>query len=183
GKAMAKLCGEVKIIEKPVGGGMHHTTTEYQYSDGSTETKQNWYKSRMFFPTIQIGTGPALNKVLVANDQLGHDIADNVRPGDNVCMFTYGHLLRKQCIIGVKSDKGTFAMPGRGFASGLFWYAVFSPIVVGIPAAIIGMIVGMLGGQQGTAMGLMFGVLYAIGISWYSAYRFYTAYKEMQASI
>src|SRR5215467_7322886 len=143
---MSKLCGEVKIIERPVGGGMHHTTTEYQYSDGSSETKQNWYKSRMYFPTIQIGDAPA---------------------GDKVCMFTYGHLLRKQCIIGVKSDKGTFAVPGRGLASGLFWYGVFSPIVVGIPAAIIGMIVGMLGGQAGTAMGLMFGILYAVGISWF----------------
>jgi len=40
-------------------------------------------------------------------------------------------------------------MPASGFASGLLWYAVFSPIVVGIPAVIIGMIVGMLGARGG----------------------------------
>ena len=118
---MAKYCGEVKILEGPVGGGVHTSTTEYQYSDGTSDRKTNWYKSRMNFPTIQIGDAPAMNNVLVVNDQLGHDIAANVRPGDQVCMFTYGHLLRKQCIIGVKSNKGTFAVPGRGLASGLFW--------------------------------------------------------------
>ena len=53
---------------------------------------------------------------------------------------------------------------------------------MGIPAVIIGMIVGMLGGARGTVYGLMFGVLYAIGISWYSGYRFFNAFQEMKAN-
>jgi len=181
---MTKICGEVKAMSNPVGGGVHVQHTEYVYLDGSrpSEVKTNWYKSRMVFPLIQVGD-TRLDKVFVANDQLGKDIAENVSPGDRVCMFTYGHLLRKQVIIGVKSEKGpSFLMPARGFMSGLLWYAVFSPIVVAIPAVIIGMLVGMLGGQAGTAFGLMFGFLYAVGISWFSGFRFYKAYQEMRGA-
>jgi hypothetical protein len=179
---VAKICGEVTAISDPVGGGVHTTQTRYVYADGSPdEIKTNWYKSRMFFPLIQVGDSQ-LKKVLVANDQLGHDIASNIQQGDRVCLYTYGHLLRKQVIIGVKAEKGTsLLMPARGLVSGLFWYAVFSPIIVGIPAVIIGMILGMVGGKQGTAFGLMLGVLYAVGISWFSGFRFYKAYQEMRA--
>src|SRR5262249_33992955 len=141
-----------------------------------------WYKSRMFFPLIQVGDSQ-LKKVLVANDQLGHDIASNIRQGDRVCLYTYGHLLRKQVIIGVKAEKGaSLLMPPRGLVSGLLWYAVFSPLIVAIPAVIVGMILGMLGGKQGTALGLMLGILYAVGISWFSGFRFYQAYQEMRSS-
>ena len=180
---MTKICGEVKALSGPIGGGVHVHETEYVYSDGSPSTfKRSSYKSRMVFPVIQVGD-TQLNKVFVANDQLGHDIAKNINLGDRVCLFTYGHLLRKQVIIGVKSEKSpSFVMPASGFASGLLWYAVISPIVVGIPAVIIGMIVGMLGGKAGTAYGLLFGVLYAVGISWFSGFRFYKAYQEMRGS-
>lgn len=180
---MTMICGEVKALANPVGGGVHVDRTQYVYSDGSrSDIKQNWYKSRMMFPIIQIGD-KQLNKVLVANDQLGHDIAASINQGDRVCVFTYGHLLRKQVIIGIKSEKGpSFLLPARGLMSGLFWYTVFSPIVVAIPAVIIGMIVGMLGGKAGTALGLLFGFLYAVGISWFSGFRFYKAYQEMRAS-
>ena len=152
---MPKICGEVKTLSGPIGGGVHTYDTKYVHLDGSAPStvKRNWYKSRMVFPVIQVGD-TQLNNVFVANDQLGHDIDENIKLGDRVCFFTYGHLLRKQVIIGVKSEKGTsFVMPASGFASGLLWYAVFSPIVVGIPAVIIGMIVGMLGGKRGTAFG------------------------------
>jgi hypothetical protein len=136
----------------------------------------------MVFPTIQVGD-THLNNVFVANDQLGHDIAQNIKPGDKISLFTYGHLLRKQVIIGVKSENGrSFMMPARGLASGLLWYAVFSPIVVGIPAVFIGMIVGMLGGKRGTALGLLAGALYAVGMSWFSGFRFFNAYQQMRSS-
>jgi hypothetical protein len=182
GSAMTKICGEVKSLSGPIGGGMRAYDTKYVYTDGSAPStvKRSWYKSRMVFPSIQVGDAQ-LDKVFVANDQLGHDIAKNINLGDRACFFTYGHLLRKQVIIGVKSAKGpSFLMPASGFVSGLLWYAVFSPIVVGIPAAIIGMIVGMLGGKAGTAYGLLFGVLYAVGISWFSGFRFFKAYREMR---
>ncbi len=180
---MSQVCGEVKTIALPKGGGVHEYRTKYVYADGSPSvTKSNWYKSRMEFPTLSVGN-TVLDGTYVANDQLGHEIAENISPGDRVCVFYYGHLLRKKVIIGVKPEKGpSFVMPGSGFVSGLFWYAVISPIVVAIPAAIIGMIVGMLGGQKGTAMGLMFGILYAVGISWFSGFRFFKAYQEMRTS-
>jgi hypothetical protein len=180
---MTKICGEVRALSGPIGGGVHVQDTKYIYADGSpSETKRNWYKSRMMFPSIQVGD-THLDKVLVANDQLGHEIAGNIKVGDRACFFTYGHLLRKQVIIGVKPDHGpSFLMPASGFASGLLWYAAFSPIVVGIPAVIIGMLVGMLAGKAGTAYGLLFGILYAVGMSWFSGYRFFKAYKEMRSS-
>ena len=39
----------------------------------------------------------------------------------------------------------------------------------------------MVGGKHGTAFGLLLGVLYAVGISWFSGFRFYKAYQEMRA--
>src|SRR5882672_3417584 len=103
---MTKICGEVTALSGPIGGGVHTHDTKYVYLDGSPSTvKRNWYKSRMEFPEIRIGD-TQLNKVFVANDQLGHDIAGNIKPGDRVCLFIYGHLLRKKVIIGVKSEKG-----------------------------------------------------------------------------
>ncbi|HTP44262.1 MAG TPA: hypothetical protein VMJ13_06835 [Candidatus Acidoferrum sp.] len=180
---MTQICGEVVTLAPPVGGGVHEYRTKYVYADGSPSVvKSSWYKRRMEFPSMCVGK-TILDGVYVANDQLGHDIAENIKLGDRVCLFVYGHLLRKKVIIGVKPEKGpSFLMPASGFVSGLFWYAVFSPIIVAIPAAIIGMIVGMLGGQKGTAMGLLFGILYAVGISWFSGFRFYKAYGEMRAS-
>ena len=179
---MTRICGEVKALSGPIGGGVHAYDTKYLYSDGSSTVKRSWYKSRMVFPTVQVGD-TQLNKVFVANDRLGHDIAENIRQGDRVCIFTYGHLLRKQVIIGVKAQKGSsFMMPASGFASGLLWYTVFSPIIVGIPAVIIGMILGMVAGKAGTAYGLLFGALYAVGISWFSGFRFFKAYQEMRRS-
>jgi hypothetical protein len=59
--------------------------------------------------------------------------------------------------------------------SGLLWYAVFSPVIVGIAAVIVGMLVGKLGGKKGAAMGLLAGLLYAIGIALVSGFRFYKA--------
>jgi hypothetical protein len=136
----------------------------------------------MVFPLIQVD-GTTLKRSLVANDTLGGEIANNISPGDRVCFFVFGHLLRKKCIIGVKTHSGQwYRMPGKGLFGGLLWYGVFSPIIIGIAGAIVGGMVGMVGGQRGTAMGVLLGGLYGVGISWYSAYRFYTAYKEMQAS-
>jgi hypothetical protein len=180
---MAKTCGEVKALSHPIGGGMIVTDTTYVYADGSqpSYTKQSWTKSRMVFPVVHVGD-THMEHVFVANDQMGHDIAAHVGQGDQVCLFTYGHLFRRKVIIGMTSQKGTFLLPARGLVSGLFWYAVFSPIVVAIPAVIIGMLVGSLGGRAGTARGLMFGFLYAVGISWYSGFRLYKAYQEMRAS-
>jgi hypothetical protein len=178
---MPTMCGELKELESPVGGGV--STQEVRYIDRGTgaevQRRTFWTKHRMVFPRIRVGD-QTLEKVFVASDGLGREIAQGARLGDQVCLTVYGHLLTRKVIIGLRSRSGaSFVMPPRGLTSGLFWYAVFSPLVLLIPAVVVGMIVGMLGGKQGTAVGLMLGVLYAVGISWWSGYRLLVAYREL----
>jgi hypothetical protein len=182
GIAMPKICGEVRVLQPPTGGGVHTNETIYRnVSTGEERTERTGYKSRMVFPLIQIGDS-TLKRSLVANDDLGHEIADKIVPGQRACFFVYGHLLRRKCIIGVKTESGEwYRMPQRGFVSGLFWYAVFSPIIVGLAGGFVGALVGGLGGRQGSVFGLFVGVIYGLGISWYSGVRFYKTYQEMSA--
>jgi hypothetical protein len=178
---MPTMCGELKELESPVGGGV--STQEVRYMDRGTgaevQRRTFWTKHRMVFPRIRVGD-QTLEKVFVASDGLGREIAQGAKLGDQVCLTVYGHLLTRKVIIGLRSRSGaSFVMPPSGLTSGLFWYAVFSPLVLLIPAVAIGMIVGMLGGKQGTALGLMLGVLYAVGMSWWSGYRLLVAYREL----
>jgi hypothetical protein len=139
---MPKICGEFKSSIRPKGGGVHVSDTTYTnlYSDGTTDqtTKRSSYKSRMVFPQIAIGES-SLADAFVAGDPLGHQIADcmeELDKGVRVCLYHYGHLLRKRVIIGLTTETGqNFLMPARGLVAGMFWYAVFSPIIVAIPAA------------------------------------------------
>ncbi|HUM13361.1 MAG TPA: hypothetical protein VLT82_20605 [Myxococcaceae bacterium] len=178
---MPTLCGELKEFESPVGGGV--SSRDVRYVDQSTGAEVGrrtfWTKHRMVFPRIRVGD-QTLQKVFVASDGLGREIAQGARLGDQVCLTVYGHLLTRKVIIGLRSRSGaSFVMPPRGLTSGLFWYAVFSPLVLLIPAVAVGMTVGMLGGKQGTALGLLLGVLYAVGMSWFSGYRLFVAYREL----
>jgi hypothetical protein len=174
---MTKLCGELKALAPPTGGSLHVHTTEY--SDGTS--RSSFYRRRMVFPLIQIGD-TMLEKLFVANDRLGSEVAGTFQPGERVCMYYFGHLLTKKCIIGMRSESGHEAvLENKGYFGAFLWYGVFSPFIVGIAGAIVGMLVGMIGGQKGTAMGLLFGFLYGVGISWYSGYRFSRAWKEMKA--
>jgi hypothetical protein len=178
---MPTICGELKEFANPTGGGVSTQEVRYVERDTGTEVKRQtlWTKHRMVFPRIQIGE-QTLEKVFVASDGLGREIAQGARLGDQVCLTVYGHLLTRKVIIGLRSRSGArHVMPPSGLTSGLFWYAVFSPLVLLIPAVAVGMIVGMLGGKQGTALGLLLGVLYAVGMSWFSGYRLFTAYREL----
>lgn len=175
---MPKTCGILEELQSPHGGGVSTRTVEYE--DG--RRRSYWAKHRMVFPRIRIG-GAELRNLFVASDTLGSEIAGRARVGERVCLYLYGHLLTRKVIIGLRSESGSaLVMPRSGLTSGLFWYAVFSPLVLLIPCAVAGMLVGMLGGRQGTALGLLLGVLYAVGISWLSGYRLLTAYRELQLS-
>src|SRR5215470_11170381 len=174
---MPTICGELRELERPTGGGVSTQDVRYVDRDTGTEVKRQtlWTKHRMVFPRIRIGD-QTLEKVFVASDGLGREIAQGARLGDQICLTVYGHLLTRKVIIGLRSRSGaSFVMPPSGLTSGLFWYAVFSPLVLLIPAVAI----GMLGGQRGTVYGLMLGVLYAVGMSWYSGYRLLVAYREL----
>jgi len=178
---MPTICGELKELASPTGGGVSTQEVRYVERDTGTEVKRQtlWTKHRMVFPRVRIGE-QLLEKLFVASDGLGQEIARGARVGDQVCLTLYGHLLTRKVIIGLRSRSGaSYVMPASGLTSGLFWYAVFSPFVLLIPAVAVGMIVGMLGGKQGTALGLLLGLLYAVGMSWFSGYRLLTAYREL----
>lgn len=175
---MPVIQGVLKQLSQPDGGGF--LKSETRYTDGTTST--SYYKQRMVFPLIRIGDRH-LEGYTVASDQLGHEIAAGLRPGQEVTLFTYVHHIRKKVIIGaIAADGSTFRMPAKGLVAGMLFYVVFSPFIVLIPAVVVGMLVGMVGGKEGSALGLMGGFLYAVGISWYTAYRFYRAYREMRAA-
>jgi hypothetical protein len=174
---MPKVCGQLEALEPPRGGGVSTTTVKYV---DTGERRTYWTKHRMVFPLIRIG-GQELKNYWVASDTLGTEIAEGARTGEKVCLHYYGHLLTRKVIIGLTSASGSQVMPRKGFLTGLFWYGVFSPLVLLIPYAVGGMLLGMLGGKQGTAMGLLFGVLGAVGVSWFSGYRLYKAYHELES--
>ena len=135
----------------------------------------------MVFPLVHIGD-VTLKNSLVANDQLGSEVATNANVGEHVCLFVYGHLLRRKCIIGLQcADGRLFSMPSKGYYTGLFWYLVFSPMIVGLAGAFIGGLVGSLGGRQPSVVGFLCGLFYGVGISWFSAYRLRNAFQEMKA--
>jgi hypothetical protein len=176
---MPTISGELKQLAHPTGGGF--VTTRSDYTDGTSTYSS--FKNRMVFPLIRIDD-TSMEGLFVANEQLGREIDDNLSVGEQVCLVTYGHLLRKKVIIAARNGHGEwFRMPAKGYFAGMVFYTVFSPMIVLIPAAIVGMLVGSVGGRQGTALGLLLGILYAVGIAWYSAYRFRNAYMEMKSLI
>ena len=174
---MPTICGELKQFEPPIGGGVH--IQEIEYDDGSRSSRM--YKSRMVFPIIQVGA-TTLKRAFVSNDTLGRQIAGNAHLGEQVCFIFYTHFLRKKVIIAMQTETQSFETVGKGFFGGLLWYAIFSPFIWVIPAMLAGMVIGMIGGKEGTALGLLGGVLYAVGMSWFSGFRFWKAWGEMKAA-
>ena len=173
---MPKICGQLKQFEPPIGGGVHIQNIEYE--DGTRSSHR--YKSRMVFPVIQVGD-TTLKRAFVSNDMLGNQIARNFHLGEQACFIFYTHFLRKKVIIAMETQTQTFETVGKGLYGGLLWYGIFSPFIWVIPAMLGGMIIGMIGGKEGTALGLMGGVFYAVGMSWFSGYRYWKAWGEMKA--
>ena len=155
---MSKICGEMGVA--PASSTEGGRTIYRRFRVGDTE----------------------FAKLIAANVHLARDIDANVAMGDRVCIWVYGHLSHRKSMIGLRKEGGGFyRMPGNGLFMGLIWYGVVSPVFVSIAGMLVGGLVGMVGGQRGTALGVMLGLFYGVGISWFTAYRFYTAYREMQA--
>ena len=120
-------------------------------------------------------------KLIAANVPLADEIIENVRPGDRICIWVYGHLSHRKGLIGVKKEGGGFyCIPSKGFAAGMFWYLVISPAFVGLAGFFVGGLVGSLGGRNPSIVGALLGLAYGVGISWFTAYRFRSAYQEMK---
>jgi hypothetical protein len=139
-------------------------------------------EERMVFPSICIAD-TVLKRAYVAIDAVGYALRDNVKVGDDVALYYYQHLLRKQVILGFRSETNgyTFSMPNKGVFGALLWYGVFSAMGTGAAGAVVGFILGMV---LSPIAGLVFllGILGGIGVSWYTYYRLLVAYREMRAA-
>src|SRR5215475_9745282 len=111
---MPTICGELKELASPTGGGVSTQEVRYVERDTGTEVKRQtlWTKHRMVFPRIRIGE-QTLEKLFVASDGLGQEIARGARLGDQVCLTVYGHLLTRKVIIGLRSRGASYVMPPR----------------------------------------------------------------------
>ena len=133
GVAMPTMCGELKEFESPVGEASPLRMSGSIQGGTEVARRSFWTKHRMVFPRIRIGE-QTLEKAFVASDGLGQEIAAGARIGERVCLTVYGHLLTRKVIIGLRSESGArFVMPPSGLTSGLFWYGVFSPLVLSHP--------------------------------------------------
>ena len=174
---MTRYCGEITDVGSISGGGYIATGTEHR--DGSFSVPVGaMVRIATEISRLEIGA-TVLNKVRV----VVADLARYVRRGDDACVFVYGHLLRKKVIIGVKSKTGpSWTLPAGRFMTMMLVYALFWPILIGIPAVLGAIVVGgFIGKEVASVLGNL-AMLYAVGISWFSGLRLFLAYKEMQAS-
>jgi hypothetical protein len=174
---MAAYCGVLKEVSGTKGGGWVVTGTPN--ADGSISVPVGAaVRIATEFRHILVGD-TALNKIRVCMNE----VAQYIRQGDQVCLFAFGHLLRKKIIIGVKSATGpSWTMSFGRFAVTLLCYLLLWPLFVGVPAALAGWIVGMPFGQTGVATGILLGIAYGVGISWLSGYRLVKTYRAMQST-
>lgn len=152
---------------------------------GVLKTMSNWHaeKARAIFDMIQIDDAVEKN-MWVVNQTLADEIWEAYKAGldgKRVCLYYFGHMLSKKIIIGLRPENGPLiAMEPKGLTGGFLWYFVFGSIIYSLGGMVVGGLVGMLGGQQGTAFGVMLGIVYGVGGSWFTYYRMYTSYQEMQ---
>ena len=149
---------------------------------GELHARSPWRaeKARAIFSEIVIGN-ERLKNIWVANQTLADEITTGAQVGERVCLYYFGHMLTKKIIIGLKPESGPLiAMEKKGLFGGFLWYFVFGSIIYSLGGMIVGGMVGMVGGQQGTALGVLLGIVYGVGGCWYTYYRMYTSYQEMQ---
>ena len=116
--AMPTMCGELKEFESPVGGGLRLRSPVHASVAPRLAAGRFWTKHRMVFPRVRIGE-QTLEKVFVASDGLGQEIAAGARWGASL-----PHRVRATCspgrsIIGLRSRSGaSYVMPPSGLTSG-----------------------------------------------------------------
>ena len=169
--------GTVKQIQPPTGG---FKTVKWRYLDGTLVDSST--RSKMVFPIVQVGD-TVLRRPIVAIDAIGYAIRDNVSVGDTVSLYYFQHLLRKQVLIGFRSETSgaRFSLPKSGVFGALLWYGVYSAMGTGLLGAIVGIVVGIVLSPVAGLI-VVLGILGGIGVSWYTFYRFLAAYREMRAA-
>jgi hypothetical protein len=149
---------------------------------GKLDDMSSWRaeKARAIFDQIVIDR-VQYKGMWVANQTLADEILIGAQVGQRVCLYYFGHMLRKKIIIGLKPENGPLiAMERKGLFGGLLWYFVYSPIIMGLGYGFVGGMVGALGGQQASALGGLGGLVLGVGGSWYTYYRMVTSYRAMQ---
>jgi hypothetical protein len=111
------------------------------------------------------------------------EVADYIRTGDRVCLYAFGHLLRSEIIIGVKSETGpSWTMSFDRFVITLILYLTLWPILVSLGAIAVFALPPMIFGWDTLSnLGFLLGIIYGVGISLISGIRLLKTYREMQA--
>ncbi len=173
---MTVYCGEIKHVGATTGGGYVAMGREDRHGNVSVPIG-GLVRVATVIPLLQIGDTTLKNVRLCMGE-----VAPYLRQGDRACVYAFGHLLRKQIIIGVKSQTGpSWTMSSGRFVATFITYLTLWPFLVGLAGALIGALVGMLFGNTGSTIGLVLGVAYGIGISLLSAVRLAIAYSQMRA--
>lgn len=172
---MARYCGEIRQVTGTTGGGFVAVGNEDRFGNVSVPVG-GLIRVATEIPLLQAGD-TTLKRVRLCMAEL----APYLRQGDQVCVFAFGHLLRKQIIIGVKSRTGPSWTMGFGrFFATFLTYLTLWPFLVGLAGALVGALVGLLFGNQGSVLGMTLGTLYGVGISLISAVRLLITYRQMQ---
>lgn len=169
---MTKYCGEIKEV-MGVGGGGYVAMGREDAQGRVTVPVGGMVKVATTIAHLEIGD-TVLKKIRVCMDE----VVDYIRKGDRACIYAFGHLWKTKIIIGVKSETGPSWVMSRGrFIVTMILYFTLWPFLVSLAAGLIcGIVTLPFGG-----VGLFAGILYGVGISWFSAYRLFKTYREMQA--
>lgn len=174
---MTRYCGTLEVVTAATGGGYVAMGREDGHGNVSVPIG-GLVRVATTIPLIQIG-GVKLENYRVCKAE----VAGYLRPGDRVCLFAYGHLLRKRIIIGVQSENGPSWTMGYGrFLTTLITYFTLWPFLVGLAGAMIGGLVPLIiGSNTLSTIGFALGIAYGVGISLLSAARLVIAYRQMRA--
>lgn len=174
---MTRYCGDIRQISGTTGGGFVAMGTEDRHGNFKVPVGA-LMRVATEIPVLQIGD-TTLKKVRLCMGE----VAPYLRQGDRVCVFAFGHMLRKKIIIGVKSETGPSWTMGFGrFVATLLTYLTLWPLLVALAGGVVGAVVGMLFGNHGSTLGLTLGVAYGLGISLLSAVRLAITYSQMRGA-
>ena len=173
---MTRYCGQIRQVAGSTGGGFVAVGNEDREGN-FTVPVGGLVRVATVIPVLQIGDTTLKNVRLCMGE-----LAPYLRLGDQVCVFAFGHLLRKKIIIGVRSQNGPSWTMGFGrFVATFITYLTLWPFLVGLAGALIGALVGMLFGNAGSTLGLTLGLAYGVGISLLRAVRLAITYSQMRA--
>ena len=175
---MTKYCGEVKEVSGTSGGGY--------VAVGRSQASDNYQSISVPIGGV-VSVATELPLLTIGNTTFRKirlclpEVAAYIHEGETICIYAFGHMLRKKIIIGVRAGNGPSWTMGFGRMLGTaFTYLAVWPFIVGIPALFAGWIIGIPFGQVGVATGVILGFLFGVGISWLSALRLFMTWREMQ---